>query len=102
VPDTRFAPFSDYELVLIADAFQIAWQPGGIEMGPDADDLPVLFDLVTEMNRRGDDVFGDLGNEPEVEELIRRAARAAAGCGPQDERSRVPTGRAASDARDRP
>jgi hypothetical protein len=72
----RFTEFSDDELVRIAEALSISWRPGGFEMGPESDDLPMLLDLVNEMHSRGDELFGDLGGERGVQALIRRAEAA--------------------------
>lgn len=73
---SRFAPFSDDELVRLADSLAIAWETGRFELGPDDEDLPLLLDLQQELLSREHPLAGGLGGEAGLQRLIRRAQAA--------------------------
>lgn len=72
----RFEPFSDDELVLLADALAAAWRTGAIESGPDETDVPLLLDLLQELQAREHPLAGGLGGEAGLQALVRRAQAA--------------------------
>lgn len=72
----RFEAFADDELVLLADSLAGAWRAGVLESGPDESDLPLLLDLLQEIQSREDPLGGGLGGEAGLQDLVRRAQAA--------------------------